>query len=645
MVITMPIDSLAEIIIDDNDIDEVEKLLGNVVFDEPRRNVIKNLDTIDIQAFPGSGKTTILVAKLAILANKWPYSHKGICVLSHTNVAGEEIEERLGSTVIGRKLLSYPHYIGTLHSFFNTFIGLPWLRSNKYRITDIDTEMALLRRWATLSYGTKTYLELRNLSRLACESKNYPLTFEIGCSNTTSSYKDLEKCVNESFSDGYFTFNEMLYIARYAIGQLTYLPQSIQARFPVVLVDEAQDTSALQLEIIDAAFPDKTLSIVNSFGDCNQAIFQTYAGQEKNDLFPRGPVFTVESSKRFGNKVAQLADSLSLTQRGMIGECGTYAKNDNKQTIFLFDRNNASQILPSYAKHILSCFTDQEIQENLKTGCHAVGMVHNKEPLMVTDPHFPASIVDYWNQYNPSVSGRTPNLRYLIDFFRAGNSSFTKTHDMNGLIEWVSRGLRQYINTNSDVHLSASPSSFTSMLAHIPASGHMSFRSSLLEILSLPLSTEAEWNSVIAKIHEYVDVPFEILQNKDDFLKWPIPRTFGDTENNPFNNNCYHYIDSETGRAIDIQLGSIHSVKGRTHLATLVMETFWYDHNIVSILPWLYNEPPKGKCGTRVGMRLKCHYVALTRAKGLICVALPQDLVNENSSDKLAQVGWNIVRV
>ncbi len=645
MVITMPIDCISEIIINDNDIDEVEKLLNNVVFDEPRRNVIKNLDTIDIQAFPGSGKTTILVAKLAILAKKWPYSHKGICVLSHTNVAREEIEKRLGSTEIGRKLLAYPHFIGTLHSFFNTFIGLPWLRSNRYKITAIDNEMTLLRRWAKLSYGTKTYLERKMFSHFACESKDYPLMFDIKCSNTSSSYKNVEKCVNESFSDGYFTFNEMLYIARYAIKQLLYLPESIQARFPIVLVDEAQDTSSLQLEIIDAAFPDKTLSIINSFGDCNQAIFQTYMGKENNDMFPRYTTFTIESSKRFGNKVAQLADSLSLNQRGMIGECDIYAKNDAEHTIFLFDRNNASQILPSYAKHVLSCFTDQEIQENLKTGCHAVGMVHNQEPLLVTDRHFPKSIVDYFNQYDPTISGRTPNPKYLIDFFRAGNFAFTQTQYMNELVEWVSRGLRRYINMNSNVHLSTSSSSFKSLLAHIPTSDHMGFRSSLKEILSLPISTEAEWDSVIAKIHEYINVPFEILHVKDDILEWTIPRAYENTKNEPIKNNCYHYIDSETGREIYIQLGSIHSVKGRTHLATLVMETFWYSHNIKSILPWLYNDPPKKKCGKEVKVRLKCHYVALTRAKGLICIALPQDLVNENSICKLEQAGWNIVKI
>ena len=95
-------DFIDEITITDVDIDWVEGILdGNIKFDQPRRNIIKNLESIDIQAFPGSGKTTILVAKLAILAKKWTSTTSGICVLSHTNVAREEIEKRLGNTEIG----------------------------------------------------------------------------------------------------------------------------------------------------------------------------------------------------------------------------------------------------------------------------------------------------------------------------------------------------------------------------------------------------------------------------------------------------------------------------------------------------------------------------------------------------------------
>lgn len=161
------IDALSSIEITDADIEEIERLFGDVKFDDERRQILKHMESTDIQAFPGSGKTTVLVAKLAILAKKWPYTDKGICVLSHTNVARDEIEGRIGNTDIGRLLLSYPHFIGTVHSFFDTFVGLPWLRSNNYPVTMIDTESVLTRRYRKLTYGTQQYLSKINKSEYA----------------------------------------------------------------------------------------------------------------------------------------------------------------------------------------------------------------------------------------------------------------------------------------------------------------------------------------------------------------------------------------------------------------------------------------------------------------------------------------------
>lgn len=63
------IEKLANIEITDEDILWVEEIMGgDIHFDESRIAVIKNMESIDVQAFSGSGKTTILVAKLAILA-------------------------------------------------------------------------------------------------------------------------------------------------------------------------------------------------------------------------------------------------------------------------------------------------------------------------------------------------------------------------------------------------------------------------------------------------------------------------------------------------------------------------------------------------------------------------------------------------
>ncbi len=90
--------------------------------DAERRAFLLENNTRDVNAAPGSGKTTALAAKLLLLARNWPHERRGICVLSHTNVAREEIQKRLVATPQGSRLLSYPHFIGTIHSFVNQFL-------------------------------------------------------------------------------------------------------------------------------------------------------------------------------------------------------------------------------------------------------------------------------------------------------------------------------------------------------------------------------------------------------------------------------------------------------------------------------------------------------------------------------------------
>lgn len=52
----MEIEKLANIEITDEDILWVEEMMGGKVhFDSARVNALKNMDSVDIQAFPGSG--------------------------------------------------------------------------------------------------------------------------------------------------------------------------------------------------------------------------------------------------------------------------------------------------------------------------------------------------------------------------------------------------------------------------------------------------------------------------------------------------------------------------------------------------------------------------------------------------------------
>lgn len=40
--------------------------------------------------------------------------------------------------------------------------------------------------------------------------------------------------------------------------------------------------------------------------------------------------------------------------------------------------------------------------------------------------------------------------------------------------------------------------------------------------------------------------------------------------------------------------------------------------------------------------RLKCQYVAMTRAKALLCLAIPIEFVDEKTQKFLKDIGWTI---
>ena len=112
----------------DEDIRYAEKILFNRVgvFDEERIRFIKEHTTCDLQAVPGSGKTTVLLAKLLIIEKSLPFENgRSILVFSHTNAAVDEIRSKIGSYC--PKLFAAPNFVGTIQSFVDKFLTIPFL--------------------------------------------------------------------------------------------------------------------------------------------------------------------------------------------------------------------------------------------------------------------------------------------------------------------------------------------------------------------------------------------------------------------------------------------------------------------------------------------------------------------------------------
>ena len=121
-------------------------LKGKKPFDDARVNIIKEDSSCYVQACPGSGKTTALLAKLIILANRLPMADgKGVCVLTHTNVAIDEIKAKVGSKA--NVLFSYPNFFGTIQTFLHKYVAsaaLHYFYGSQIQYVDDDISKAVL---------------------------------------------------------------------------------------------------------------------------------------------------------------------------------------------------------------------------------------------------------------------------------------------------------------------------------------------------------------------------------------------------------------------------------------------------------------------------------------------------------------------
>jgi hypothetical protein len=96
----------------------------------------------------------------------------------------------------------------------------------------------------------------------------------------------------------------------------------------------------------------------------------------------------------------------------------------------------------------------------------------------------------------------------------------------------------------------------------------------------------------------------------------------------------------------DLNSHQHHSVKGETHAATLVLDTFFYSHHLATLKPWLVGEKSGGASeNARNISRLRQHYVAMTRPSHLLCLAMREEHLSNGNISALKGRGWRVARV
>jgi len=370
--------------IDDHDIRWSARALGLDEFafhgengDDPRAAVLKMLDSADVAACPGSGKTTLLVAKLAILARDWAAPTSGMCVLSHTNAARHEIERKLGHTEFGKRLLGYPHFVGTIHAFLNEYLALPWLRSLGYKIHVIDNPITCWQVWKRVPSNLRQGLLHRRVhpESIRMEDVQFNPTLlqrDFPVLPSSNTFKAVREALRATADDGFFRHDDSLVWANSLLDRDSSVLEALQSRFPLCFVDEAQDNSEPQSAILKRIFgTENSLVVLQRFGDANQAIFG-FAGQSEaeTDRFPvLDKMIEIPNSHRFGSAIARLGGSLAVAPYStpISGDGPGLAVPESTasypHTIFLFDSDTLGSVLGAFGDLILSCFPSELITQ------------------------------------------------------------------------------------------------------------------------------------------------------------------------------------------------------------------------------------------------------------------------------------------
>lgn len=627
------------------DLDDLATLAKDLNFDdEERRSALLENGSRDFNAVPGSGKTSLLAVKLLLLAKKWPHARRGICVLSHTNVARDEIAQRLTETAEGAQLLSYPHFIGTIHGFVNQFFAMPMLRSLEQKVDVIDDlvfadkakSFLQLRMFA----GLRVYLENQNngdgiASTLFYRTAELDVQVESGSlpGAHTASHKSLMQLKAMLTKAGIFRHRDMFAYADLALKTCPLLVDVVHRRFPMVFIDEMQDTSWDQESFLNRIFDGK--SVLQRFGDVDQKIL---SDEENVDLltFPRDEHGCISSSKRFGAAIADAVGSVRVSGEAVVGE----GASSHAPILLLYATTDATKVVSHYGRLVLDRLSTEDIGTR---EVKAMSARKSGESKVEAGRH----LVDYWPTYGggqQSTGMRSESFWGLIGDARKSlldPSLSLRVSDVRRALLLVLRAAgAPLVHDVRDAR--ALPRAASEFVPSGPIEGLTRQLALSGEQLCVVGQRDALFQLVYAGLKPYLPDPlqFDAFKALRVFDETGLPGAASATATT----RCQV---SHQGRSLEFGLGTVAGMKGETHAASLVLESYGGNSKKFDValgLEYIAGLAPKKleKLPKTQQAQMRNLYVAMSRPTTLLCLAANESRVSQSLRDALATKGWDI---
>ncbi|WP_343682858.1 UvrD-helicase domain-containing protein [Acinetobacter baylyi] len=657
--------------ITDEDIRYAENILlpQGKTFDDERRKFICNLSTIDLQAVPGSGKTTALLAKLLILETKLPFSDgSGILVLSHTNAAVDEIKEKIHQYC--PKLFRYPHFIGTIQSFVNEFLAIPYyLFKLKKKPLRIDNEIYAEQIEFALSYNTKIALSKRSinyidiLSNSFISNKNFLQHFwsndevtipKIG--SHTNTYKELATIKINLLKTGILSFGDCYALAQKYLSNYPTIHKIINKRFQYVFIDEMQDMDTHQYELIEKIFTENndTNTIIQRIGDKNQSIYTSIKAE--SIWQDRDNVLHLSNSQRLSKPIANIVKNFALypehcTDIQGMNECQL------KPHILLFSNSSIQNVIPHFSQLVQQYKNSGELCTYQERPLQIKVISWNTDWKDDEDSRGNPSklrLEDYHQVFKKNEQKPKEEYKCLKSYIHFYDKKYTTLSMIRkNIFHALLKILRiENISTNENRLYTIS-----NLINYLKVNSELNYSDLNLKVYQCCLKViRNEKNQALSDLQIYIPVFISYFKENHRLSKKCCDFINNDTtgieSTGQYHTSISNMIEENN---LNIEVTSVHAVKGQTHDVTLYLESFFdkgygnYEserlrNQFLGIQTIPQTLGMQKTSHDKIIQSTKMAYVGFSRATQLLCIAIHKDRF-EKLLDTIDRNIWEIINI
>ena len=295
--------------------------------DAQRQAVAAPESNLLVLAGAGSGKTRVLVHRIAWLMQAEGVSPFGILAVTFTNKAAREMRSRI------EELLEQPAgnmWVGTFHGLAHRLLRMHWREANlpeNFHIMDSDDQLRLIKRLCRALSVDEERWPPRQIQWYINGQKDEGLR-AAHIEHHGDEYTRTMLTVYAAYEDacnrgGMVDFGEILLRAHELWRNNPQILEHYQRRFRHVLVDEFQDTNAIQYAWLRMLASGNNRMMV--VGDDDQSIYGWRGARIENIQqfsrdFPDAQTVRLEQNYRSTNTILKAANVLIANNQGRLGK-------------------------------------------------------------------------------------------------------------------------------------------------------------------------------------------------------------------------------------------------------------------------------------------------------------------------------------